>query len=238
MGSFHSRPTLPGTPNSRGGSPTRRFSSPQPSAPRYYLALDVHTTTEDKPQLVSIEAAIYVLENEGEGGSSCLRKLGEMEAVAKPRLGYAVLRHMQDVRYHGVTAETMASKGEEASAVVKRLVDMIADATGTSIADVDGPSVMVIAHGAMGMLSNLSAVARVDETLHPYWEELEALCQQSDDTLPMAVKEHPIRWNHSLEYTLAASGLYLPENRARAVAKLYCFLKGWAIGEHPEWASP
>lgn len=236
MGSFHSRLA------SRDVSSVDVDHAAVSRKPRYYLALDVQTTSEDMPQIVSIEAAMYALEpwdwlsNAGrvldknelmvqDSDGLCLRKLGEMSAIVKPRHGYAEIRHMQDVRYHGVTLEAMAEFGEDASDAVDLLLSMVADATGYRLDNLDGPRVTVLSHGAPGMLSNFTAAARIDETLHPFWDELEALYHDSEDTLPLAAQRLPKCSKHTLEHSMAALGLGFPENRALAVAKLYGYLK-------------
>lgn len=176
--------------------------------------LDVDTTSEDNPQLVSMEAELY---------SSNLRLVAEMVSVVKPRNGYAVMRHMQDVRHHGVTAEMMSDKGDDAAKALGNMLAMIRQGTGkASLADTDdGKIVIVVAHGTQGMIANLMAAARVDETLHQYWDELEALIQRTDDTLPLCVQEFPLMNRCTLEWAVAATGNPLPKSRARAVALLY-----------------
>lgn len=195
--------------------------------PVFYLMLDAETTSENTPQLVSLEAELY-------DEAFCL--LWELSSVVKPRRGYAALTHAQDVRYHGVTAEMMADHGDDAAEALGNLLRMIRQGTGVaSLSDVsnddDGPVIIVVAHGCQGMISNLMAAVRVDETLQQYWDELEALCQRTHDTLHRSARNILGVRRCTLEWSLAALGEPLPKTKARALAMLYFKL----IKEDGEW---
>lgn len=84
---------------SPSSSPARCPPMPAPSPepkpkkrPVFYLMLDVETTSENTPHMVSLEAEVH-------DETFCL--VLEMSSVVKPRRGYATLTHAQDVRYHG-----------------------------------------------------------------------------------------------------------------------------------------
>lgn len=204
-------------------SPRQKAVSSLPESV-YYLMLDVETTSEDMPQIVSIEAELYFSRD------TQLLRIAEMTSVVKPRRGYAVLRHMQDVRYHGITAEMMSDHGDDATEALGRMLAIVRQGAGKPFLAVnDGPVVIVVAHGTQGMLANLLAAARVDETMHQYWEELEALCQRTDDTLPMAIRDLPAKPRYTLEYCVAALGHPIPKSRARAVALLYSSLRHFTL---------
>lgn len=183
--------------------------------------LDVETTSENNPQIVSMEAALYRLRDHEQ-----LALVAEMTSIVKPSRGYSVLHHIQDLRYHGVTAEMMADHGDDASEALGSMLKMVRDGTGkASLADKDGAVVVVVAHGTQGMVSNMLAAAHVDESLHQYWDELDALCQRTDDTLPMYIRELSPTKRCTLEWALAAMGTPLPTSRVRALAILYARLR-------------
>jgi hypothetical protein len=195
----------------------------------YYLMLDVETTSEDMPQIVSIEAELYRCSM-----NSQMQFIEQISSVTKPSRGYAVLRHMQDVRHHGVTAEMMSDRGDDAVEALARMLAMVRQRTGKlSLDAIDGPTIIVVAHGTQGMLANLMAAAKVDQSMHQYWDELEALCQRTDDTLPMAIRNFPGLTRYTLEYCVAVLGHPLPETRARAVALLFSSLRNFTL--HDEW---
>ncbi len=181
--------------------------------PVYYLMLDVETTSEDMPQIVSIEAELYRCQ------TSQMQRIAEMTSVVKPRRHYTALRQMQDVRYHGITAEMMSDHGDDATEALGRMLDLVRQGAGGV------REVIVVAHGTQGMLTNLLAAARVDESMHQYWDELETLCQRTDDTLPLAIREIDGVTRYTLEVCVAALGHPLPQTRARAVALLYSSLR-------------
>ena len=71
------------------------------SVPVHYLFLDVQTTNDDEPQLLSLDAVLYEIEHG-------LPTKGEsMSAIIRPKRPYSVLRHMQDVRVHGIPVEVL-----------------------------------------------------------------------------------------------------------------------------------
>lgn len=182
----------------------------KPAGEEHYLFLDVQTTNDHMPQLLSLDAVMYT---SGEEEAS-------MSAIIRPRRAYSVLRHMQDVRYHGIPAEVLGTQGQDAIEVVNELLAMIRQATGSPFTQ-DHDKLVVVAHSVDGMMSNFMEAARIDETLYPVWNELEALCQQTHDTFDEALKAYPGRVNYTVEHLLAHLDRPLPANRAQAVADLY-----------------
>ena len=182
----------------------------KPGADEHYLFLDVQTTNDHMPQLLSLDAVMY---NSGEEEAS-------MSAIIRPRRAYSVLRHMQDVRYHGIPGEVLGTQGKDAIEVVNDLLAMIRQVTGSPFTQ-DNDKLVVVAHSVDGMMGNFMEAARIDETLYPVWNELEALCQQTHDTFDEALKVYPGRVNYTVEHLLAHLDRPLPANRAQAVADLY-----------------
>ena len=180
----------------------------KPGAEEHYLFLDVQTTNDHTPQLLSLDAVMY---NSGE-------KKASMSAIIRPRRAYSVLRHMQDVRYHGIPVEVLGTQGQDAIEVVNDLLAMISQVTGSAFTQ---DHVVVVAHSVDGMMSNLMEAARIDETLYSVWNELEGLCQQTHDTFDQALKAYPGRVNYTVEHLLAHLDRPLSANRAQAVADLY-----------------
>ena len=187
----------------------------KPGAEEHYLFLDVQTTNDHMPQLLSLDAVMYTHTNDGR-----LEEGVSMSAIIRPRRAYSVLRHMQDVRYHGIPAEVLGKQGQDAIEVVNELLVMIRQATGSPFTQ-DHDKLVVVAHSVDGMMGNFMEAARIDETLYPVWNELEALCQQTHDTFDEALHVYPGRVNYTVEHLLAHLGRPLPANRAQAVADLY-----------------
>jgi hypothetical protein len=79
------------------------------SAAQHLLFLDVQTTTDDPPQLLSLDAVLYVID---EGTAT---KGESLSAIIRPRRAYSVMRHMQDVRAHGIPAEVLGKQGQAAA---------------------------------------------------------------------------------------------------------------------------
>ena len=202
------RRVIPKTPAEATWAPRKR------GVPVHYLFLDVQTTNDDEPQLLSLDAVLYEIEH------GIPTKGESMGAIIQPRRPYSILRHMQDVRVHGIPVEVLSTKGRAAADVVRDLFDMITRGTGVDYIQ-DHDKLVVVGHSVEGMMSNLMAAARVDETLYNFWNELEVLCQHTHDTLDEALLVYPDRVNYSLEHLLAFLSLPLPENRAQAVADLY-----------------
>jgi hypothetical protein len=194
-------PKEPGAPRKRG-------------AGEHFLFLDVQTTNDHMPQLLSLDAVMYSSDD------GHLEEGASMSAIIRPRHAYSVLRHMQEVRYHGIPAEVLGIQGKDAIEVVNDLLAMIAQATGSPFTQ-DHDKMVVVAHSVDGMMSNFMEAARIDETLYPVWNELEALCQQTHDTFDEALKMYPGRLNYTVEHLLAHLDRPLPANRAQAVADLY-----------------
>ena len=187
----------------------------KPGAEEHYLFLDVQTTNDHMPQLLSLDAVMYTHTNDGH-----LEEGASMSAIIRPRRAYSVLRHMQDVRYHGIPAEVLGTQGKDAIEVVNDLLAMIRQATGSPFTQ-DHDKLVVVAHSVDGMMGNFMEAARIDETLYPVWNELEALCQQTHDTFDEALKVYPGRVNYTVEHLLAHLARLPPANRAPAVGDLY-----------------
>jgi len=182
--------------------------------PVYYLFLDIQTTNDDEPQLLSLDAVLYHLENGN------FVKRGSMSEIIRPKRPYSVLRHMQDVRTHGIPADIIGTMGRDAADVVRDLFDLIVRCTGVDYIQ-DHEKLVVVGHSTEGMMSNLMAAARIDPTLYHLWNDLETLCHHTHDTLDDALIVYPNRVNYSVEHLLASLGLPLPSNRAQAVADLH-----------------
>ena len=194
--------------------------------PVHYLFLDIQTTNDDEPQLLNIDAVLYEIEHG-------LPTKGEsMTALVRPKRPYSVLRHMQDVRVHGIPMDILSTKGRPSADVVKDLFDMIVRGTCVDFIQ-DHDKLVVVGHSVEGMMSNLMASARVDETLYNFWNELEVLCQHTHDTFDEAVIVFPDRVNYGVENLLAFLGLPLPENRAQAVADLYLAMQDEMLSSGP-----
>jgi len=191
----------------------------KPVAEEHYLFLDVQTTNDHMPQLLSLDAVMYTYTpphtNDGR-----LEKGASMSAIIRPRRAYSVLSHMQDVRYHGIPAEVLGTQGQDAIEVVNELLAMIKQETGSPFTH-DHDKLVVVAPSVDGMMGNFTEAARIDETLYQVWNEIEALCQQTHDTFDEALKVYPGRVNYTVEHLLAHLGRPLPANRAQAVADLY-----------------
>lgn len=208
-----------------GNAYSSDISNPFKTAPAkpvgkvYYLFLDVQTTTEDMPQLVALDAVLYSYSND-----KTYHQENSMSAIVRPKRGYSVLRHMQDVRFHGVPAEVMASKGQDAFHVVNQMFIMLRLAMNLeAVQDDNSPATLVVVgHSVQGMMTNLMAAAKVESSLHPLWDELESLCQQDfRDTLDDARKTFSNLTNYTVASLLGECGRALPGNRAQAVAELY-----------------
>ena len=203
------------------GAPRKRSASSQ-----HLLFLDVQTSTDDPPQLLTLDAVLYVIyEGMATKGES-------LSAIIRPRRAYSVMRHMQDVRAHGIPAEILGTQGQAAVEVVTDMFDMIARATGVEYIQ-DHDKLVIVAHSVDGMMSNLMAAARVDETLYTVWNELEVLCQHTHDTFDEAVATYRNLLNYSVEHLLAYLDRPLPTNRAQAVADLYFAMQDGAIMVDP-----
>ena len=221
-----SPPSTPST-NTPCHSPSSPPLPPRKSrAKNFYLFLDVQTTTEDLCQIVTLDAVLYSTK-QGDHPSTMLVE-NAMSAIVRPKRGYSVLRHMQDVRYHGVPAKTLGEKGQDTFAVVNQLFVMLRIAMRLSEYSVqDTPAtttLTVVGHGVEGMMSNFMAAAKIDKTLHPLWDELEDLCQQTHDTMDDALHIFPDLTNYTVASLLGLYDRPMPRNRAQAVADLYVLL--------------
>ena len=182
--------------------------------PAYYLFLDVQTTNDDEPQLLSLDAVLYHVEH------GIMQKGESMSAIIRPTRPYSILRHMQDVRGHGIPVEILNTQGRDSADVVRDLFDLISRGTGIDYIQ-DHDKLVVVGHSVEGMMSNFMAAARVDVTLYNFWNELEVLCQHTHDTLDEAILVYQDRLNYSVAALLSFLCLPLPENRAQAVADVY-----------------
>lgn len=225
MGIVHStlvRTILPSPQTPPHTPPVRRPATPK--APRktrgkrFYLFLDVQTTTEDMPQIVALDAVLFS-QKDGE----YQEEENAMAAVVRPKRGYSVLRHMQDVRYHGVPAQLMATNGVDSFQAVNQLFVMLRLAMNIGGSLEGEPSLVVVGHGVEGMMSNFLSAAKVDKSLHPLWDELEDLCQENThDTLDEAMYANLDLKNYTVAALLGEHyGRRTPGNRAQAVADLY-----------------
>lgn len=190
----------------------------------YYLFLDVQTTNEERPQLLAISAVLYSRDGVN---ARRLRKEDAMNVIIHPKEGYSIVKQMQDIRYHGITMDMMGSKGQESYVAVKILFQMVKRTTGTDFVHNHG-NVVVVGHGTEGMLVNFLEAAKIDTTLHPWWEELEALCQTTQDTLDCSILAYPDLSNYTLEHVVmsVAKPHRPPQDKAHAVACLFFNLNG------------
>lgn len=186
---------------------------------RFLLCLDVQTTGEDRPDLLSVEAAMYHYDP----ATNASVKQGEMVAVVRPREGYTGARHLHDMRGHGLTAERLAREGKTAPEVVRELVDLIRKTTGRD-EDYDR-AVTVVGHGAAAMMNSLMVTLVVNEDLAGFYEEFVGLCRHPECTMDKAVRMHPGLPRYTLDSVLAHLGMPIPPSRGEAVARLYFFLK-------------
>jgi hypothetical protein len=197
--------------NSNTPPPTPR----KPSRGRFYLCLDVQTTSGDRPQLVSVEAVLL----RHDPPDTVYRKIDELAYLVLPRYGYSATRHVQDMRYHGVTAERLAREGKDSAVVVSALVDMMRRATGLSM-DFDD-AVTVVGHGASALMGGLMATLVVDSELGGFYEDFVSLCRVTECTQEAAVTTLPGLPYYTLENVLAQVGIGIPRSRAEAVASLF-----------------
>lgn len=189
---------------------------------KYYLFLDIDTTFETTPQLVALNAVLYKCDD---NLPNALKKQDAIDVVVKPTQGSSILCQLHETRYHGVTIEHMATHGKDVLVAVTQLIDMVRKFTGDKHPNSD-VSVTILGYGLTGMLADLMNCAKANASLHPLWEDLEALCQHStEDLLDTAVISLPNLPNYRLEYVLAVLGKTMPpQTRAHSVAQLYVAL--------------
>jgi hypothetical protein len=179
-------------------------SAPTPNVPnkpkRMYL--DVQVSSEPLPQLLSISALLC----DGDG-----EKLNGFSKIVVPRRGYGYLQHLQDIRYHGLTSHMLATRGQPSAKAIHRFLEFVSN----------DDDVIIVGHAVDAMLSNFLTAAKLDETLQPYMDSLEALCRRETvDLLPKSVNQWPYMDDYTVERILAALGEPLPIDRASALAVL------------------
>lgn len=197
----------------------------------YYLFLDIQTTHEERPQLLAISAVMYSRDD----ANSRLQKKDGVNMIVHPKEGYSILQQMQDMRYHGITIDLIGRKGKEPYVAVNEVFQMVKRITGTDFVHNNG-NVVVVGHGIEGMLIDLLTAAKIDTTLHPLWEQLEALGQSTEDTLDCSVLAYPDLSNYTLEHVVmsVAASNRPPQDKAHAVARLFCKLNGIEVEEEEE----
>jgi hypothetical protein len=208
-------------------SPRRPPHPPsKPNKRKYLLFLDMDTTFENPPQLVAINAVMYRRELQH------LHKEDSIDVLCKPQEGASIVGQMHELRRHGITVEMLANQGKAPSKALEELIDMINKCTGGNGGMTDPTvDITVVGYGLRSILAELMSCAEIDTSLHPYWEDLEALCQNTEDLLDVSVLRFPHMSNYRLEYVLSVLGQNLPpQSKSHAVAQLYVALHGVIVG--------